>query len=160
MMLARIEQARRLRSADVRMSEVRACPKSWSRPPLKPANTAGWQAGFSRLSETERIVALAKRPWTEADNERLKNFVAQGLSIVRAAAFRRTTKSVRIQARKIGTPFPPMRVFRKKFALFRSVSGVRRSYRFRQARRPISQAAVLNLRSFRRNIIGSTGLVV
>ena len=62
-------------------------------------------------------MGLIKRPWTEADNERLKDFVAQGLSIVRAAAaFNRTTKNVRIQARKIGTPFPPMRDFRKKFA--------------------------------------------
>jgi hypothetical protein len=62
-------------------------------------------------------VGLIKRPWTEAENEHLKDFVAQGLSIVRAAAaFNRTTKNVRTQARKIGTPFPPMRVFRKKFA--------------------------------------------
>jgi hypothetical protein len=58
-----------------------------------------------------------KEPWTEADNERLKDFVAQGLSIIRAAsAFKRTTTSVRCQARKIGTPFPPMRVVRKKWA--------------------------------------------
>jgi hypothetical protein len=43
--------------------------------------------------------------------------VTQGLSIVRAAAaLNRNIKSVRIQARKLGAPFPPMRVFRKKFA--------------------------------------------
>jgi hypothetical protein len=65
----------------------------------------------------ETIVDLIKRPWTEAENERLKDFVAQGLSIFRAAAaFNRSTKNIRIQARKIGMPFPPMRVFRKKFA--------------------------------------------
>ena len=61
-------------------------------------------------------MGLIKRPWTEADNERLKEFVAQGLSILRAAAaFNRSTKNVRTQARKIGTPFPPMRALRKKF---------------------------------------------
>jgi hypothetical protein len=63
-------------------------------------------------------VGLAKRPWTEEDNARLKEFVAQGASIIRAAAaaLHRNIKSVRIQARKVGEPFPPMRVFRKKLA--------------------------------------------
>jgi hypothetical protein len=62
-------------------------------------------------------VGLTKRPWTEDDNARLKEFVAQDLSIVRAAAaFNRSIKNVRIQARKLGAPFPPMRVFRKKLA--------------------------------------------
>ena len=60
-------------------------------------------------------MSLAKRPWTEEDNARLKEFVAQGASIIRAAAaLHRNIKSVRIQARKVGEPFPPMRVFRKK----------------------------------------------
>jgi len=60
-------------------------------------------------------VGLAKRPWTEEDNARLKEFVAQGASIIRAAAaLHRNILSVRIQARKLGDPFPPMRVFRKK----------------------------------------------
>ena len=60
---------------------------------------------------------LAKRPWTEEDNARLKEFVAQGASIIRAAAaIHRNIQSVRIQARKLGDPFPPMRVFRKKLA--------------------------------------------
>jgi hypothetical protein len=62
-------------------------------------------------------VGLAKRPWTQEDNARLKEFVAQGASIIRvAAALHRSTKSIRIQARKLGEPFPPMRVFRKKLA--------------------------------------------
>jgi GcrA cell cycle regulator len=62
-------------------------------------------------------VGLAKRPWTQEDNARLKGFVAQGASIIRAAAaLHRNIKSVRIQARKLGEPFPPMRVFRKKLA--------------------------------------------
>jgi len=60
-------------------------------------------------------VGLAKRPWTEEDNARLKEFVAQGASIIRAAAaLHRNILSVRIPARKLGDPFPPMRVFRKK----------------------------------------------
>jgi hypothetical protein len=62
-------------------------------------------------------VRLKSPSWTDADNERLKAFVEQGVSIVRAAAaFNRTIVNVRNQARKIGTPFPPMREFRKKFA--------------------------------------------
>jgi hypothetical protein len=56
-------------------------------------------------------------PWTEADNERLKSLVTQGATIIRAAAaLKRTMVSVRIQARKLGTPFPPIREFRKKLA--------------------------------------------
>ena len=62
-------------------------------------------------------MGLAKRPWTEEDNARLKEFVAQGASIIRAAAaLNRSIKNVRIQARKLGAPFPPMRIFRKKLA--------------------------------------------
>jgi hypothetical protein len=61
-------------------------------------------------------VSLNRTPWTDDENERLKAFVAQGLSIVRAAAaFKRNTKGIRIQARRLGTPFPPMKEFRKKF---------------------------------------------
>jgi hypothetical protein len=60
---------------------------------------------------------LISGSWTEEDNQRLKAFVEQGVSIVRVAAvFNRTIMSVRTQARKIGVPFPPMRAFRKKFA--------------------------------------------
>jgi hypothetical protein len=55
--------------------------------------------------------------WTEADNERLKIFVADGVSIIRAAAaFNRKLVSVRTHARKLGTPFPTIRDIRKKFA--------------------------------------------
>jgi GcrA cell cycle regulator len=61
------------------------------------------------------MARLISGSWTEADNERLKALVAQGASIVRAAAaFNRSLISVRNQARKLGTPFPPMRAFRKK----------------------------------------------
>jgi hypothetical protein len=55
--------------------------------------------------------------WTEADNERIRQFVKQGTSALRAAAaLKRTIISVRAQARKIGTPFPTVRDVRKKFA--------------------------------------------
>jgi hypothetical protein len=53
--------------------------------------------------------------WTEEDNERLKAFVHQGVSIFRAAtAFKRSIISVRNQARRVGTPFPDLRIARKK----------------------------------------------
>jgi hypothetical protein len=58
-----------------------------------------------------------KAVWTDEDNERLKALVAQGVSVIRAAAtFKRSITSVRTQARKLGSPFPPMKQFRKKFA--------------------------------------------
>jgi len=56
-------------------------------------------------------------PWTKEDNERLKGFVAQGASPVRAsAALHRSMMSVRNQARKMGCPFPPLRAARQKWA--------------------------------------------
>ena len=60
---------------------------------------------------------MRKMPsWTDEENERLKDFVARDVSIVRVAvAFKRSILSVRNQARKLGTPFPPMHAFRKKF---------------------------------------------
>ena len=58
-----------------------------------------------------------KTVWTDADNERIREFVIQGQSILRAAAaLKRTIKSVRAQARKIGSPFPTVQEARKKFA--------------------------------------------
>ena len=55
--------------------------------------------------------------WTEAENERIREFVKQGVSVLRAAvALKRGTKSVRNHARKIGSPFPSVREGRKKFA--------------------------------------------
>jgi hypothetical protein len=46
----------------------------------------------------------------------LKDFVARGVSIVRAAAaLKRTRENVRSQARKLGTPFPRMATFRKNW---------------------------------------------
>ena len=61
-------------------------------------------------------MAVRKRTWTAEDNERLKELVAKGVSVIKAAAaLKRTTVSVRTQARKLGTPFPLMKDYRKKF---------------------------------------------
>jgi hypothetical protein len=53
---------------------------------------------------------LLKITWTDADNERLNAFVADGVSLVRvAAAFNRRLNSIRNRARKLGTPLPPLK---------------------------------------------------
>lgn len=58
-----------------------------------------------------------KASWTAEDNERLKKMVANGVPVLRAAAsFKRSMDAVRIQARKLGTPFPSVREARKKYA--------------------------------------------
>jgi hypothetical protein len=67
-----------------------------------------------------------RAPWTEAENERLKAFVAQGASTIRAAAaLNRTMTSVHLQARRLGSPFPPKMAYRKKLAGAASISGTR-----------------------------------
>jgi hypothetical protein len=58
-----------------------------------------------------------KASWTAEDNERLKKMVANGVPVLRAAAsFKCSMDAVRIQARKLGTPFPSVREARKKYA--------------------------------------------
>ena len=60
---------------------------------------------------------LKAGPWTEAENERIRDFVKRGVSVLRAAAaLQRTTTSVRNQARKLGVAFPTVREVRKRFA--------------------------------------------
>jgi len=55
--------------------------------------------------------------WTDEENERLKALVAKGASIFRVAAiFNRPIGGIRAHAKKIETPFPPMRELRKKWA--------------------------------------------
>jgi hypothetical protein len=79
-------------------------------------NAVGWLAGELH-PPNQNEAKMAKRPWTDEESKRLKTFVAQGVSIIRAAAaFNRTTTGIRAQARKLGTPFPPMRVFRRQWA--------------------------------------------
>lgn len=57
------------------------------------------------------------RSWTDADNERLKALVTAGASPVRVAGiFKRTTVSVKTHARKLGVPFLPHRIARKKWS--------------------------------------------
>jgi hypothetical protein len=56
-------------------------------------------------------------PWTPQDDERVRVFAAQGASVVRtAAALRRRKVAVQARARKLGCPFPPLRVVRQKWA--------------------------------------------
>ena len=65
----------------------------------------------------EGSMNLKRSPWTEADNQRIREFVRDGVSIFRAAAvLKRSTISVRSQARKIGSPFPTVSEVRKRFA--------------------------------------------
>jgi hypothetical protein len=56
--------------------------------------------------------------WTTADDELIKAFVAQGVSIVRAAAaLKRKSNVVRNRARTLGCPFPSINAARKKRAV-------------------------------------------
>jgi hypothetical protein len=53
-------------------------------------------------------------PWTKEDDERLRAFVAQGATVIpAAAALRRATIEVRTRAREVGCPFPLLRVERQ-----------------------------------------------
>jgi hypothetical protein len=67
-------------------------------------------------SVSESLMVPKKRIWTSDENERLKASVVKGVSIIKvAAALKRNIISVRTQARKLGTPFPPMKDYRKQF---------------------------------------------
>jgi hypothetical protein len=63
-------------------------------------------------TEITGIAMLSRNlPWTKGDDERLRAFVAQGASVIRAAAaLRRTTIEVRVRAREVGCPFPILRI--------------------------------------------------
>ena len=53
--------------------------------------------------------------WTKEEDERLRNLVAEGASIVKAAAaLKRKMISVRGRARALGCPFPALGVARRK----------------------------------------------
>lgn len=63
-----------------------------------------------------KITVTKKWTWTAEENERLRALVAKGVSIIKAAAsLKRTRSSVRVQARKLGTPFHSKNEYRKKF---------------------------------------------
>lgn len=69
-----------------------------------------------RTTQPNGPMFTKKRIWTNEENERLKALVAEGTSITKAAAaLKRTMVSVRNQARKLGTPFPHIKDYRKKF---------------------------------------------
>jgi hypothetical protein len=54
--------------------------------------------------------------WTDEENEGLKGLATSGASMVRAAAaLGRSMISVRDQARKLGTPFPSLRIARGRW---------------------------------------------
>jgi hypothetical protein len=59
-------------------------------------------------------VIVRYRPSPSEDDERIKAFVANGASIIRAAALKR--KKDILRARKIGCTFPPLRIARRKWA--------------------------------------------
>ena len=62
-------------------------------------------------------MATKKTKWTDEENERLKALVAKDVSIIKVAAeLGRTTRSIRAHAHKLGTPFPPMKDYRKQDA--------------------------------------------
>jgi GcrA cell cycle regulator len=62
------------------------------------------------------MVGLLKR-WTPEEDDRIRAFVAEGASVVRAAAaLKRKQHSVAEHARKLGCPFPTLAVARKKRA--------------------------------------------
>ena len=57
------------------------------------------------------------RKWTPEDDERIRHFVAQGASVMRAAAaLKRKHHSVAERARKLGCPFQTIAAARKKRA--------------------------------------------
>jgi hypothetical protein len=64
-----------------------------------------------------RRMRQTSKSWSDADNELLKALAAAGASPIRAAAkFKRSTISVTTQARKLGVPFLPHRIARKKWS--------------------------------------------
>ena len=59
------------------------------------------------LSSALVTKSMKHKAWSEEENARLKELVAQGVSIARAAAiFSRKIDGVRLQARKLGVSFP------------------------------------------------------
>jgi serine/threonine-protein kinase RIO1 len=57
---------------------------------------------------------MNRRPWDQAEIDRLKQLVAAGVSVARAAVtLKRTLVSAQTQARKVGTPFPTARETKK-----------------------------------------------
>jgi hypothetical protein len=80
------------------------------------SDRAGWNHSGLKPPDTKGRMNRNRFPWTPEENERLRGFVAKNVSIIKVAgALNRSTTSVRNQARKLGTPFPTMKDYRKKF---------------------------------------------
>jgi hypothetical protein len=85
---------------------------------LTEAQAAEIKGQLVKNSISGRTVRLRKTPWTDEENERLRQFATSGVSIFRAAAtLKRKTGSIRTQARKIGCPFPTIKEMRLKSSL-------------------------------------------
>jgi hypothetical protein len=91
-------------------------------------------------------------PWTTQDDERLKAFATQGASVVKAAAaLKRKIVSVRVRARALGCPFPPLRVVRQNLGRY---IGLRLTPRMRPRRRAVARRSVIPSRG--RRLCGRT----
>jgi GcrA cell cycle regulator len=56
---------------------------------------------------------MKRHPWNDEEIDHLKQLVAAGVSVARAAVIlKRTLVSAQTQARKVGTPFPTAREIR------------------------------------------------
>jgi hypothetical protein len=76
------------------------------------------ESRMPEIGTSGRTVSLRKTPWTDEENERLRQLATSGVSIFRAAAtLKRKTGSIRTQARKIGCPFPTIKEMRLKSSL-------------------------------------------
>jgi GcrA cell cycle regulator len=66
---------------------------------------------FPKPLSSQRAMQPRTRAWTTEDDERLRALIAKGASAIRAAAaLKCPIAKVRAQARKIGYPFPTIRV--------------------------------------------------
>jgi hypothetical protein len=70
------------------------------------------------MRESKTMLSRSQRwAWTKEEDERLRTLVAQGASIVKAAAaLNRKLVSTRTRARALGCPFPPLRTVRQRWA--------------------------------------------
>jgi hypothetical protein len=77
----------------------------------------GRTANLSHQSSSEVTLRPRKHAaWTDKENQRLKALATSGASVVRAAAaLGRTIVSARDQARRLGTPFPSLRIARQRW---------------------------------------------
>jgi len=88
--------------------------------PLKPPGPRGAVSASSRYRPLQKVILMIvrKRPWSDADVERLAAIVTAGGTPIRAAAaLKRRIASCQLQARKMGTPFTLKHIIRKQTKL-------------------------------------------